>query len=274
MIRSKLMKVLFISACVVTFTSTSPILASAAEVQGQSAAYEGSQQIDNKLYEKQQEIDRYVFEDHAKEIEGMGFQVTSTFAAENYVEIGITPYSEANAEYLYKAFGKEQVKVVKGEIAVLLNEDTVTMQAPDSEVSNTNASQAAETGMADTAVDDSRAADTAVTDGSKDVEDSVTDASQAADTGVIDDTAVLDTPVKSDVESAEMEITIAEDANNNVTSENSEVDPEVLAYTTGEAVTETDSNSWIPVVFACAAGMTVIIGGTAFWIQKRKNFRR
>jgi hypothetical protein len=36
------------------------------------------------------------------------------------VEIGITPYNEANADYLYGIFGKEMVKVVEGQQAVTL----------------------------------------------------------------------------------------------------------------------------------------------------------
>lgn len=37
------------------------------------------------------------------------------------MEIGITPYNEANAEFLYNIFGKEKVKVIEGQQAVTLD---------------------------------------------------------------------------------------------------------------------------------------------------------
>lgn len=78
--------------------------------------------IQEKLFEKQKEIDEYIFEKNAKEIEKKGFTVTHTGAVENYVEVGIAPYNEENAEYLYEIFGKDNVKVVEGQQAILLNE--------------------------------------------------------------------------------------------------------------------------------------------------------
>lgn len=73
-----------------------------------------SMDISDELYQKQRTIDKYLFEDHVEDIQKSGFEVTSTAAYETYVEIGILPYSETNAEYLYNLFGKDDVKVVEG----------------------------------------------------------------------------------------------------------------------------------------------------------------
>lgn len=97
-------------------------VAHAEEGGGQSPAYQGQTvEIDSRLLQKQAEIDKYVFEDHAKEIEAKGFKITHTGPMGEYVEIGITPYSEENAKFLYDIFGEDMVKVVEGQQAVLMD---------------------------------------------------------------------------------------------------------------------------------------------------------
>lgn len=76
-----------------------------------------SQSLD-PLMQKQQEIDRYVFEEHARDLESKGIMVTNTGVMGDYVEVGITPYNDENAAYLYEALGKQQVKIVEGIQAV------------------------------------------------------------------------------------------------------------------------------------------------------------
>lgn len=80
------------------------------------------QQVDNGdvLTQKQQEIDLYVFEQYNKDFEEKGITVTSTGVINGYVEVGITPFNEGNANYLYEIFGKDQVRVVEGIQAVTL----------------------------------------------------------------------------------------------------------------------------------------------------------
>lgn len=73
-----------------------------------------------EILKKQREVDQYVFEQHRDEIAQKGFVVTHTGPQGSYVEIGIEPYSENNAEYLYKLFGKDKVKVVQGQQAYTL----------------------------------------------------------------------------------------------------------------------------------------------------------
>ena len=84
-----------------------------------------------EVLEKQSEIDQYVFETNADDIAAKGFKVTHTGPFETYVEIGITPYREDNAEYLYGIFGRELVKVVEGQQAVILNASPDDAEAPD-----------------------------------------------------------------------------------------------------------------------------------------------
>ncbi|OQB21439.1 MAG: hypothetical protein BWY11_02181 [Firmicutes bacterium ADurb.Bin182] len=77
----------------------------------------GSAFADSGLEQKQAEIDKTVFEEKSDEIAGMGFMVTNTGVVGEYVEIGISPYEERFADYLYSLFG-EDVKVVEGIAAI------------------------------------------------------------------------------------------------------------------------------------------------------------
>ncbi|MHB8072735.1 MAG: hypothetical protein ACYDGZ_03015 [Desulfosporosinus fructosivorans] len=52
--------------------------------------------------------------------------MTHTGPISNFLEIGIESYNETNAEYLYKIFGKDMVKVVQGQQFVTLGTSTVT----------------------------------------------------------------------------------------------------------------------------------------------------
>ncbi len=116
MIRSKLVKTFLLGLCMsAMFTGTA-----FASGGGVSPSYAGEQSEElNKFYEKQGEIDQYVFGEHAQDIRKKGFQVIYTGVSDTHVEIGITPYSEENANYLYDIFGDDIVKVVASEEAVL-----------------------------------------------------------------------------------------------------------------------------------------------------------
>ncbi|MTI47642.1 MAG: hypothetical protein FH761_07355 [Firmicutes bacterium] len=82
--------------------------------------------VDEDILKKQREIDKYLFEDHSDEIANQGFKVTYTGPLKNIIEIGISPYTEENAEYLYNIFGKDQIKVIEGEEAVLMRTSGLT----------------------------------------------------------------------------------------------------------------------------------------------------
>ncbi|SHN63861.1 hypothetical protein [Desulfitobacterium chlororespirans] len=78
---------------------------------------EPGQGVDPALQELNKVIYQFVFEEHRGEFGDKGFAVTHTGLMSDHVEIGIQPYSEEHAQYLYGLFGKEKVKVVEGEFA-------------------------------------------------------------------------------------------------------------------------------------------------------------
>lgn len=99
--------------------------------------------ISEEILKRQQEIDIYLFKEHAEEIRQAGFMVTHTAPTESYVEIGITPYTDENINYLLKVFGKDKVKIVEGMEAIpLMAEDgiayTTTSVEPDGNVISSN----------------------------------------------------------------------------------------------------------------------------------------
>ncbi|OPX44435.1 hypothetical protein CLHUN_17340 [Ruminiclostridium hungatei] len=86
--------------------------------------------IDEAILKKQKEIDAYLFKEHAKEVEQKGITVTHTVPFEEFVEIGILPLTEENQEYLYGIFGKEQVRIVEGQKAVIMYDGNTVEPAP------------------------------------------------------------------------------------------------------------------------------------------------
>lgn len=103
-----------------------------------SIAVEAAPDYDPKVMEKQSQIDTLLFEEHKGEFEKKGFSITHTAPHfDGYVEVGITPYSQENADYLYEILGRDMVKVVEGQQAV-------TMElAADSELAATSEPAAA-----------------------------------------------------------------------------------------------------------------------------------
>jgi hypothetical protein len=118
MVKSALIKGFMMGLCLSAITAGT---AFAQSVEGTTPAYSGTAQSQElkDLYAKQSEIDRYLFVDHAKEIEEKGFMVNYTGVNETAVEIGISPYTEENANYLYDLFGSTDVKVVEFDQSVI-----------------------------------------------------------------------------------------------------------------------------------------------------------
>ena len=152
MFKSKLVKSMVIGMCFTILSAgvafaaediVEPVKAQDGEAQILMAQDEQSEGYKAAL-EKQKEIDKYLFVEHADEIKQQGFTVTYTGPTETYVEIGITPFSEENADYLYEIFGKEGVNVVEDQQAVLLTgahdeEIFTTTIAIDDEINTTTA---------------------------------------------------------------------------------------------------------------------------------------
>jgi hypothetical protein len=135
----KFIKTLFIGIAI-SMVSSTVILAytdegQQIEGQGQQIGGQGQQPtVTNNLLEKQKQIDKFVFEEHANEISDKGFKVINTGVVGNFIEIGIMPYSEENAEYLYNAFGNDLVKIIEGKQVVTVGTAT---DSPDNSVSST-----------------------------------------------------------------------------------------------------------------------------------------
>ena len=77
--------------------------------------------VDEAMYEAQAEIDKLLFEqNYAEDLIEKGISVTHTGTVDDYVEVGITPYTPENADVVVKLLGKDNVKVVEGDMAVTL----------------------------------------------------------------------------------------------------------------------------------------------------------
>lgn len=77
--------------------------------------------VDEGMYEAQAVIDKLLFEqNYAEDLSEKGISVTHTGTVDDYVEVGITPYTPENADLVIKLLGKDNVKVVEGIQAVTL----------------------------------------------------------------------------------------------------------------------------------------------------------
>lgn len=76
--------------------------------------------VDEALYAKQAEIDKKLFEEFSEDLKAKGITVTNTGAVENYIEIGITPYTPENGDAVVKLLGMDGIKVVEGVMAITL----------------------------------------------------------------------------------------------------------------------------------------------------------
>ncbi len=143
MIKNKAFQALAISTCLI-LTSAAGVYADTNEDTAVPAVVEmadpelmytttvaDQNASDTPLQQMQQEVDKYLFEEHQDELAQLGILVTHTAAMGDYVEIGITPYNEQNAQYLYQALGEDKIKVVEGQQAVPLEQQvTITAEKP------------------------------------------------------------------------------------------------------------------------------------------------
>lgn len=129
---SKLLKGIMIGACI-SLLSTGAALAATTE---ESLALKANDAVaEDDLLEKQKEVDQSELIENIYKIKEMGFEVVYTSPLDTYVEVGITPYKEEFANYLYEEFGKDEIKVVQGEKAMLFT-TVVAEDAPDAQVSD------------------------------------------------------------------------------------------------------------------------------------------
>lgn len=90
-------------------------------------------EISSKTLELQKEIDKYLFEDNVQELKEKGIEITYTVPVDNYVEIGILPFTDENVKFLKDTFGSDKVEIIDGQMAILM---ATSELSPDTPVSS------------------------------------------------------------------------------------------------------------------------------------------
>lgn len=131
MIKKKLITSFALGVCLMTLTTGGVVLA--AETNQGEVVQQELVQHDEELVKRQNEVDHYLFKDHIDDIGAQGITVTSVGIIKDQIEIGITPFTEEAANYLYEKLGKDSIQVVEGMVAELYT--TTVADAPDTGVS-------------------------------------------------------------------------------------------------------------------------------------------
>lgn len=288
MIKRELVKTLALGLCMSALFAGSMNLSTAyaQSIGGVAPTFEGTVNMeDSLLYEKQAEMDQYIFAEHVKDIEAMGFKVIYTGVADKYVEVGITPYSDENAAFLYEKFGKELVKVVDTE-EVYLRE--VSAEAPDVMPLTSDTDVVPVMDMGDTATTGSVVSDTVASDGAgadealiKEREQIMADDEEKL---TIQITSIdLDEPVEDAAPDVIRQIGPASDVSVDDTVEETYEATGIKLVSAQEEMAVTSSagnveseNKGLPtasIALAVAAGL-LIIGTTAYTSAKRKTVKK
>ncbi len=197
-----------------------------------------SSEQSNELTSKQSEIDKLLFEANAKSIEKQGFMVNYTGVVNDYVEIGISPYSDENANFIYDIVGKDKVKVVEMDQSILYASGV-----------------AADTAQPDAAVTDDVLAD-------KDtVAETAEDANLAATSGLAEDD---NKEVQIQIESTDA--AASEEKVYKTTSANEE---DIRTISVPVDAPKEDGVS-TPVIVLAVAGGAALIGGAVLLSSKKK----
>lgn len=118
MIKSKYSKAIIAGMCL-SVISSSAVFGNSFQIEPRE--FPGIQiGSESELFQKHREIDNFIFLRYAEEIKLQGFTVTHTGPVGEEIEIGITPYSEENAQFLYNIVGTESIKIVEGQQAITL----------------------------------------------------------------------------------------------------------------------------------------------------------
>ncbi|MFC5650371.1 hypothetical protein ACFPYJ_14775 [Paenibacillus solisilvae] len=110
-------KVLLTASCMLVMIAGTA-MAAPGDAQSSSVKISNTAAAEDKLANKQAEIDAFISGAGHDELAEQGFTVTHTVVVGGSVEVGITPYDEKHANFLYQKFGRESVKVVEGAQAV------------------------------------------------------------------------------------------------------------------------------------------------------------
>jgi hypothetical protein len=233
MIKKNLLKTVMLGLFMATIT-TGSAYATLAEDTTPSATEEVSEET-KALYAKQGEIDKVLFEANAKAIEELGFMVNYTGVVENYIEIGISPYSEDNANYIYELVGKDGIKVIEFDESIIY----ASGPAPDATTDEVVTDAEVIMDKGDTAED----ADQVVTD---------------------DQAGVDDKEVQIQIESVTDDANVEEKVYKNTSAESGEI-----RTVSASEETEKDNVS-TPIVVLAVVGGAALVGGAVLLSNKKK----
>ncbi len=135
MIKRNLMKAVMMGLCMAALSTSGTAFAMVGAGSTGSVGVEVMTPELEALYAKQSEIDKILLKDHVRDIELKGFMVNTTGVIDDVIEIGISPYSEENAAYIYELVGKEDVKVVEFDMSVIY-QTSAPLVAPDETTSS------------------------------------------------------------------------------------------------------------------------------------------
>lgn len=236
MIRKHLIKAVMLGLCMASLSTGNAFAMEAVKV----APAVGTEKISLKLqelYDRQEEIDKILFEEHTKDIEEMGFIISSTGVNEDAIEISITPYEEKFADYIYELVGKDGIKVTEMDQSILY----ATGVAPDQAVADTGEAEVVMDQEATTAVDADLADNSGVAVEDEKLEIQIESANSPEDEA-IDEVKTVSAPVNDEIRT----LSIAADEKEGVSA---------------------------PVIILLIAGVAVLVGGTVILSLRKKNMK-
>jgi len=201
------------------------------------------------LITRQGEIDKLLFEANAKTIEKMGFMVNYTGVVDDHIEIGISPFNDDNANFIYDVVGKDDVKVVEMDQSILYASGAATDVASNDAVASPD-TKMYKGDAAGTAEDADLAATSGLAeDNDKEVQIQIESTDTAKDDAVVQDKAATDEKIYM--------TTSAKDDGIRTISAPAEAPKEEGVAT--------------PVVVLAVVGGVALIGGTVLLSNKKKS---
>ncbi|NLJ95776.1 MAG: hypothetical protein GX321_01370 [Clostridiales bacterium] len=260
MIKKNIIKVFALSFCM------SALLTGVAYANSISPAYEGTASTEKTaLHEMQKEIDQYIFFDNINEIEKMGFEVVYTgVSTGDYVEIGITPYTEENADFLYRVFGKENLKIVAADEVVLYAPDELIVEdlpADSGNVSSPVMDMGDDTPVSNTDYDEELIREREKLASADGGEDSHQD---------IDDLIRQNDIAQEDMDIEEDRLDVVEDTGYMTTQD----DSIITVAQKAESDTAKEKGAIITIKnIAIAVGVIIVLGGTTILLSKKRAMK-
>lgn len=278
MIRKNVLKAFALGLCMSTvFATTVNIGTAYGQLGGEISANEGVNGREEKmLFDKQKELDQYLFVDYAEKIESMGFEVIHTGVGHSYVEVGITPYSDKNAEYLYGIIGDELVKIVDTEAVALYTTSGVGQDAVEPVAYDNVASPIMDMGN-DTLTSDGIADDTLIKEKEKLVAEMEEEEQLSIQIESIEENDSVEDVAPDMIKETDLTLDLpVEDKGDAITEEDTDgrlvsTEDDLVQVTSAEDTEYEDKGAPTATIIAFAAGGIIIIGGAATFISARKK---